>query len=75
MSWTLGHRADGFGVCRLVVWCNETESVVMSEEHIDTLNISFVKHLIEKHNEALRISNKEHRELVIECYKEINKQK
>ena len=46
----------------------------MTEEQMDMLNDNFIKCIIEHHNSALRISNKEHRDLVKECYREWIKQ-
>ena len=61
-------------ISQRVVWCEETKCTVMTEEQMDMLNDNFIKCIIEHHNSALRISNKEHRDLVKECYREWIKQ-
>ena len=71
MSWvitTITHPQTN--ITQRVVWCEETKCTVMTEEQMDMLNDNFIKRIIEHHNSALRISNKEHRDLVKECYRE-----
>ena len=52
------------------MWCEETKCTVMTEEQLDMLNDNFIKRIVNHHNNAMRISNKEHRDLVKECYRE-----
>jgi len=72
MAWKLTYTVSATQMYQKVLWCEETKSVVLTEEQLKTLNENFVQRLIEHHNEALKISNKEHRELVLESIRESN---
>ena len=71
MSWVITIITHPItNISQRVVWCEETKCTVMTEEQMDMLNDNFIRRVVNHHNSALRISNKEHRDLVKECYRE-----